>query len=114
MRISSGSGNRQLHYDTDIPKLSAEEERSRTCRAIFDLLMRTNPVFDRFVVDDWWGWAHKLTDKLRLRSEGVLSSWATGPGAPQSRLRRLRGGVSRHLPPTARKRLRQLERTLAR
>jgi predicted O-methyltransferase YrrM len=107
--------NRQLHYDTDIPKLSAEERVQPHLRAIFDLLMRTNPVFDQFVVqDDWWGWAHKSTDKLRLRSGGVLSSWATGPGAPQSRLQRLRGGVSRHLPPTARKRLRQLERTLAR
>ena len=107
--------NRQLHYDTDIPKLSAEERVQPHLRAIFDLLIRTNPVFDRFVIqDDWWGWAHKSTDKLRLRSGGVLSSWATGPGAPQSRLRRLRRGVSRHLPPTARKRLRQLERTLAR
>jgi predicted O-methyltransferase YrrM len=107
--------NRQLHYDTDIPQLSAEERVQPHLRAIFDLLMRTNPVFDRFVVqDDWWGWAHKSTDKLRLRSGGVLSGWATGPGAPQSRLRRPRGGVSRHLPPRARRRLRQLERTLAR
>jgi predicted O-methyltransferase YrrM len=107
--------NRQLHYDTDIPKLSAEERVQPHLRAIFDLLIRTNPVFDQFVVqDDWWGWAHKSTDKLRLRSGGVLSGWATGPGAPQSRLRRPRGGVSRHLPPRARRRLRQLERTLAR
>lgn len=52
------SGGR--HYEIDVGKLSESEQSEPHLRAIFDLLIRQNPAFDRFVVqDDWWGWAHK-------------------------------------------------------
>ena len=61
-----------VHYGIDIAKLSDEERDQPHLRAIFDLLLRTNPAFDQFEIqDDWWGWAHKATDATRRR--GVLS-----------------------------------------
>jgi len=52
--------NKQRHYDIDLTKLSDSERTQPHLQAIFDLLIRTNPAFDEFIVqDDWWGWARK-------------------------------------------------------
>ena len=48
------------HYGIDIAKLSESEQSEPHLQAIFDLLVRPNPAFDKFVVqDNWWGWARK-------------------------------------------------------
>jgi predicted O-methyltransferase YrrM len=58
------------HYEIDIGKLSVSEQSEPHLRAIFDLLIRPNPAFDQFLIeDDWWGWAHKAAS-------------ATSPGHP--------------------------------
>jgi predicted O-methyltransferase YrrM len=55
--------NKTRHYEIDLTKLSDSERTEPHLRAIFDLLIRTNPAFDEFVVqDDWWGWAHKSAE----------------------------------------------------
>jgi predicted O-methyltransferase YrrM len=61
------------HYEIDITKLSESERSEPHLRAVYDLLVRTNPAFDEFVVqDNWWGWARKSPDGRR-----------TANGAPQ-------------------------------
>jgi predicted O-methyltransferase YrrM len=51
------------HYEVEIGKLSEEERVQPHLRAVFNLLVRTNPVFDYFLIqDDWWGWARKSAD----------------------------------------------------
>lgn len=55
--------NKQVHYEIDINKLSESERCQPHLQAIFDLLIRTNPAFDHFLIqDDWWGWARKSAD----------------------------------------------------
>jgi hypothetical protein len=55
------------HYEIDITKLSESERSEPHLRAVFDLLVRTNPAFDEFVVqDNWWGWARKSPDGRRM------------------------------------------------
>ncbi len=52
--------DKKRHYEIDVEKLSESERSEPHLRAVFDLLVRTNPAFDEFVVqDDWWGWARK-------------------------------------------------------
>jgi len=54
------------HYEIEIDKLSEEERVQPHLRAVFDLLVRTNPAFDHFLIqDDWWGWARKSADADR-------------------------------------------------
>jgi predicted O-methyltransferase YrrM len=51
------------HYEVEVGKLSEEERVQPHLRAVFDLLVRTNPAFDYFLIqDDWWGWARKSAD----------------------------------------------------
>jgi len=54
------------HYEIEIGKLSTEERVQPHLRAAFDLLVRTNPAFDYFLIQDgWWGWARKSADADR-------------------------------------------------
>jgi predicted O-methyltransferase YrrM len=51
------------HYEIEIGKLSEEERVQPHLRGVFDLLVRTNPAFDHFLIQDgWWGWARKSAD----------------------------------------------------
>jgi predicted O-methyltransferase YrrM len=48
------------HYEIEVAKLSEQERAQPHLRAVFDLLIRPNPAFDTFLVQDgWWGWARK-------------------------------------------------------
>lgn len=101
------------HYGVEIGRLSEQERTEPHLRAIFELLIKTNPAFDEFVIqDDWWGWARKSPDASR-HVGGVLSG--TGPHATavsrnkNSVLRR----VWRRLPPAAQRRIRSLQRKAA-
>jgi predicted O-methyltransferase YrrM len=68
------------HYEIDIAKLSESERSEPHLRAVFELLVRTNPAFDKFVVqDNWWGWARKApangvpqVSKLMRNAVGAL------------------------------------------
>jgi predicted O-methyltransferase YrrM len=87
-----------FHYEIEIAKLSPEERSEPHLRRIFDLLIRTNPVFDQFVIQDgWWGWARKSPDAGQLASGGVLSGRATDKVGGASSLRRYAGKARRGL-----------------
>ncbi|MFC9642539.1 O-methyltransferase [Streptomyces mirabilis] len=48
------------HYEVEISGLSETERRTPHLRAVFDLLVKTNPAFTRVIDEDgWWGWAQK-------------------------------------------------------
>ena len=103
------------HYEIEITKLSDEERIQPHLRAIFDLLIRTNPAFDQFLVQDhWWGWARKSPDMSRHISGGVVSGRRIEFRNTHSRLRYIRGGVWRHLPRAAQRRIHGLQRTAVR
>ncbi len=79
--------NKTRHYEIDLTKLSDSERTQPHLRAIFDLLIRTNPAFDEFVVqDDWWGWARKSaaarTRTAVRRPPGREAAWPTWCAAP--------------------------------
>jgi len=77
------------HYEIEIAKLSDEERTQPHLRAVFDLLIRTNPAFDQFVIQDhWWGWARKSPRMSRRTRGGVLSGRNETRGA-RARLRRV-------------------------
>ena len=102
------------HYEIEIAKLSDEERTQPHLRAVFDLLIRTNPAFDQIVVqDNWWGWAHKSPHTSRSAGGGVLSARNQARGA-RARMRQVSRPVWRHLPPAAQHRIRGLRRTAAR
>jgi len=102
------------HYEIEIAKLSDEERIQPHLRAIFDLLIRTNPAFDQFVIqDNWWGWAHKSAHVSRRTRGGVLSGRNEARGA-RARARRVSRRVWLHLPPAARRRIQGLQRRAAR
>src|SRR5919201_5142658 len=102
------------HYEIEIAKLSDEERIQPHLRAIFDLLIRTNPAFDRFVVqNNWWGWARKSPHVSRRTTGGVLSGRNDARGA-RARLRQVGRQAWRHLPPAAGRRIQALRRTAAR
>lgn len=68
-----------MHYEIEIAKLSESERAEPHLRAVFDLLLRTNPAFDEFLIqDDWWGWAHKSADAGQAAGRGA---------APRARVR---------------------------
>lgn len=49
-----------MHYDVQIDQLSAKEKTDAHIAAVYELLVRTNPNFHNFVVqDNWWAWAQK-------------------------------------------------------
>ena len=116
------AGRRSQHYDIRLEQLSDEELEQPHLRAIFDLLIRTNPAYDRFrIQDDWWGWARKAPVQTRRNRGGVLSGRpkptgaapkpagsAARPAGVRPRLRRLRDGVWRRLPAGAQRRIRTL------
>jgi predicted O-methyltransferase YrrM len=57
------------HYEIEIGKLSEDERTQPHVRAVFDLLVRANPAFDRVLVQDgWWGWARKSHRGLAQRA----------------------------------------------
>jgi predicted O-methyltransferase YrrM len=102
------------HYEIEIAKLSDEERIQPHLRAIFDLLIRTNPAFDQFVVqNNWWGWARKSPHVSRRTRGGVLSGRNEARGA-RARLRQASRRVWLHLPPAAGRRIQSLRRTAAR
>jgi len=102
------------HYEIEIAKLSDEERIQPHLRAVFDLLMRTNPAFDQLVVqDNWWGWARKSPHVSRRTRGGVLSGRSGARGA-RARLRQVSRRVWLHLPPATQRRIRGLHRTAAR
>jgi predicted O-methyltransferase YrrM len=86
-----------FHYEIEIAKLSEDERSQPHLRRIFDLLIRTNPAFDEFVIqDNWWGWARK-SPSAGPASGGVL---AGGPAAAKdgaSSIRRYAGKARRGL-----------------
>lgn len=91
------------HYEIEIAKLSDEERIQPHLRAVFDLLIRTNPAFDQFLVQDgWWAWARKAPKRSRRTRGGVLS------GTEDSALRRVGRRAGRPLPPAARRRVHDL------
>jgi predicted O-methyltransferase YrrM len=102
------------HYEIEIAKLSDEERIQPHLRAVFDLLVRTNPAFDLFVIqDNWWGWARKSPRMTRRTSGGVLSGRYEARGA-RARLRRVSRWSWRHLPPAAQRQMQGLRRVAAR
>ena len=102
------------HYEIEIAKLSDEERIQPHLRAVFDLLIRTNPVFDQFLIqDNWWGWAHKSPHVSGRTSEGVLSRTNETRGAG-ARLHQISQRVWRYIPPAARRRVHGLQRPAAR
>jgi len=100
--------NKTQHYEIDIAKLSEEERVQPHLRAIFDLLIKPNPAFDQFVIqDDWWGWARKVPEvPMIARARAAVGR----PGTAVSRTRTR----FRYIPRGVRKRLRRLQRTQAR
>lgn len=118
------------HYDIQIHDLSEEERDQPHLRAIFDLLIRTNPSFDRFrIQDDWWGWARKSPDESVHNRGGALAGKQRPAGAGANKggpavrtaaaaqpaaavepspLRKLRNRVARHLPAGLKRRIRAL------
>jgi len=93
------------HYGTRIDALSDEERDQPHLRAIFDLLIRTNPAFDEFLIqDDWWGWARKSPD-ASVHAGGVLTGKRQEPDDGSSRLSDAYGLVWRRLPTAAKRRL---------
>ena len=102
------------HYEIEIAKLSDEERIQPHLRAVFDLLIRTNPAFDQFVVQDyWWGWARKSPHVSRRTRGGVLSGRNEARGA-RARLRQVSRRVWLHLPPATQRRIQGLQHTAAR
>jgi predicted O-methyltransferase YrrM len=52
--------DQKRHYEIEVGQLSEEERTQPHLRSVFDLLIRPNEAFDRFLIqDDWWGWARK-------------------------------------------------------
>ena len=121
--IYGKAGRAAQHYDIRLDQLSAQEREEAHLRAVFELLIQTNPAFDRFVIqDDWWGWAHKSAVDSRRHRGGVLwevqvVGWRDHEGAsrrattalvePPERRSLLRP-VWRRLPPGVRRRLRNV------
>jgi predicted O-methyltransferase YrrM len=99
------------HYSVEIDALSEEERTQPHLRAIFDLLIKTNPSFDEFVIqDDWWGWARKSPDSTRHNRGGVLSGTQPEPASQPPRRNSALRAVWRRLPPSAHRRIRGLQR----
>ena len=102
------------HYEIEIAKLSDEERMQPHLRAVFELLIRTNPAFDHFLIqDNWWGWARKSPHRSRRISEGVLSG-RNGARDARARWHQISQRAWRHIPPAAQRRVRGLQRTAAR
>lgn len=89
--------NKKRHYEIDVEKLSESERAEPHLRAVFDLLVRTNPAFDEFVVqDNWWGWARKAAASPADNGTAHLveSPDAVKPGQRRQRRHRSAGAPS--------------------
>jgi predicted O-methyltransferase YrrM len=74
------------HYEIEVAKLSDSERDEPHLRRIFDLLIRTNPAFDKLVIqDNWWGWARKSPDATPSGG-GVLTGRVREHGGSSVRL----------------------------
>lgn len=63
------------HYEVNLPQLSESERTQPHLRAVFDLLVRSNPVFDQFEIqDNWWAWAHKSASEKRQMEPQMQST----------------------------------------
>ena len=83
-----------FHYEIEIAKLSTEERVEPHLRAVFDLLIRTNPAFDQFLIqDDWWGWARKSPDARGVATGRAVTGRNANAVGP--RLRRAQSSVRR-------------------
>jgi hypothetical protein len=88
-----------MHDEIEIARLSDEERIQPHLHAVFDLLIRTNPAFDQFIVqDNWWGWARKAPHVSRRARGGVLSGRNEARGA-RARLRQISRRAWLYLPP---------------
>ena len=97
------SAEKAYHYEIEVAKLSEPERAEPHLRAVFDLLIRTNQVFDQFLIeDDWWGWARKSPDlpppgsDQAPRPHAVTATRSTAQQHPQG------------IPARARRRLRRM------
>ena len=90
-------GKGKQHYEIDISKLSDAERTQPHLRAVYDLLIRTNAVFDQFVVEDgWWGWAHKSADPGQLAGRPAPAAQTViRTSRPRPRLAQARGRLAR-------------------
>jgi predicted O-methyltransferase YrrM len=85
------------HYEIEIAKLSDAERTEPHLRRVFDLLIRTNPAFDEFVIqDNWWGWARK-SQAAGPADGGVLCGRVPGRTTGTSPIRRYAGKAKRGL-----------------
>ena len=75
--------------------LSDAERTTPHLRAVFELIVKPNPAFDRLVIEDeWYGWAHKGTGgerQLQLRSSRPVSVLVASRLRRWARARSLRG-----------------------
>jgi predicted O-methyltransferase YrrM len=86
----------KFHYEIEIAKLSESERVEPHLRAVFDLLIRPNPAFDHFLIqDNWWGWARKSMDADR-RANGRVHASKTRTRAASALLRRSRAAMRRN------------------
>jgi predicted O-methyltransferase YrrM len=91
------AGDSAFHYEIEVAKLSDSERTEPHLRRIFDLLIRTNPAFDEFVIqDNWWGWAHKST-AAGPSDGGALCGQVNAKTSGNSSLRRYAGKAGRGL-----------------
>lgn len=101
------------HYEIEIAKLSEEERTQPHLHAALELLIRTNPAFDRIVVQDsWWAWARKSPRTFRSTRGGILSARNDARGV-QAWVRQVSRPAWRRLPPAAQHRIRGLRGTAA-
>ncbi len=89
--------DQKRHYEIDVEKLSESEFAEPHLRAIFDLLIRPNPAYDEFVVqENWWGWAHKApacADRVRQATPAAVVK--PRPGGLGALVRRSHGARAR-------------------
>jgi predicted O-methyltransferase YrrM len=93
--------DKKVHYEIDVAKLSEPERTQPHLRAVFDLLVRTHPAFDRCHDDGWWGWAHKAP-----QAGPTPSWWRRTRRATRSRAVAMLPGLARRVRARRRRRAR--------
>lgn len=70
------------HYDVDLTALSEPERIEPHLLKIYELLIKRNPAFTNFrIEDDWWGWAQKVKPKPARPRRGRLARLAAAAGS---------------------------------